>query len=149
MVQLKQLLQFDRWANQQTLDALEQSSPIPEKALQIAAHLVGINEMWLSRAESRGPALDAWPHLAGPDIQQHLQTQSDRWISLVESDPQKVFRYKNRRGEETQSALADLVFEIILHAAHHRGQIALLLRQHASNPPASTDYIPALRAHLF
>jgi DinB family len=43
----------------------------------------------------------------------------------------------------------EVMVEIICHSAHHRGQVALLLRQNGSEPAVSTDFIPALRTGNF
>ena len=57
--------------------------------------------------------------------------------------------YCDSRGQQGNSFLTQLVQEVVLHAANHRGQIALLLRIDDHEPPASTDFIPGLRSNLF
>jgi uncharacterized damage-inducible protein DinB len=55
--------------------------------------------------------------------------------------------YKNSRGEDWTSSVADILNQLILHAAHHRGQISLEIRR-SGKTPAPVDYIHAVRKGL-
>lgn len=52
--------------------------------------------------------------------------------------------YTNSKGNSFTTALEDVIFHALNHETHHRGQIALVLRESGVAPPA-TDYIFFLR----
>jgi hypothetical protein len=77
----------------------------------------------------------------------------DRWTSrcgsLAAGRWDGRFQYPSGHGQAFSSSIYEVVVELLSHGAHHRGQIALLLRQGGHEPPASTDFIPALRSARF
>jgi uncharacterized damage-inducible protein DinB len=52
--------------------------------------------------------------------------------------------YRTSRGEPFTTRLEDILAHVVLHGAHHRGQIALRVRE-AGGDPAGTDYITYVR----
>lgn len=142
----KQNFQFDYCANLASLEALCNASLPPSEGLKIIAHIVGIGELWLARVSGNEPSLEAWPTIQLIELRSVLELQRDRWLSLTDqySDSSSI-HYTTRSGVSLVSTFAEIGQEVLVHSAHHRGQIALLLRQSAFEPPASTDYIPMLR----
>ncbi len=63
---------------------------------------------------------------------------------LTEDDLASDCRYTNLKGDAWTSTVFDILKQVILHAAHHRGQISLEIR-HTGSVPAAVDYIPAVR----
>jgi len=52
--------------------------------------------------------------------------------------------YENLKGEEFWTPLRDILFHVVTHGDHHRGQIAMLLRA-AGRDPADTNFITFAR----
>ena len=68
----------------------------------------------------------------------------DEWRTALRG-PEETFAYRSGKGELCGNTWTEVVLELLAHGAHHRGQIAVLLRQAGIEPPVSTDLIPALR----
>jgi uncharacterized damage-inducible protein DinB len=117
----------------------------PETALRIAGHVVGVGEMWLARAELRDAAFAVWPQIGIKKLGEQLDCSVKSWLKIARAGSDRVVAYRNRLGERMESSLAEIVFDLAVHGAHHRGQIAILLRQHGFEPPRSTDFVPWLR----
>ncbi|HVR26505.1 MAG TPA: DinB family protein [Candidatus Polarisedimenticolia bacterium] len=145
MVDLEQQLLYDHWANVQSLTAMEGAATPPETALRIAGHVVGVGEMWLARAELRDPAFTVWPQISIKKLGEQLNRSIESWLKVARAGSDHVIAYRNRLGERMESSLAEIVLDLAVHGAHHRGQIAILLRQHGYEPPRSTDFVPWLR----
>ena len=150
MTDIDQMIRFDRWANLQSIAALKKSSVENQRASSICGHIAGINEMWLTRAEGETATLGAWPDLTLAEAEEWIDRLSARWHKLIERTPiERMLTYCDSRGLKRENSLTELVQEVVLHASHHRGQIALLLRMSDHEPPVSTDFIPAARMKLF
>jgi uncharacterized damage-inducible protein DinB len=142
----EQSFRFDYCANISSLQALGRASSPLAEGTRILCHIAGINDLWLNRIEAADASLGAWPIIPLHELPTLLASQRDRWLSLVAKYPgTDPIRYVTRTGESVVNSFVEIALEVLLHAAHHRGQIALLLRQSLSQPPASTDYIPTLR----
>ena len=147
---LERQIRYDLWANRESLVALKGACTPIEDAVRIAGHIVGISERWLARVEGSTADVGAWPDFPLEEIAARQEELAARWLAQVrEAADHRMVVYHDSRGRETANTLGELVQEVLLHAAHHRGQIALLLRMHGHEPAASTDFIPALRTGQF
>ena len=58
---------YNAWANRETLRALEAapaaSAPVPPRAFEVMAHLVGAEWAWLRRLGPAAPDMTVWPSL--------------------------------------------------------------------------------------
>lgn len=59
---------------------------------------------------------------------------------LAEKSEDEMISYTNSKGEAFSNSVRDIVFHLINHSTHHKGQIAMQLRQNGIQPPV-TDYI--------
>ena len=72
-----------------------------------------------------------------------------RWSSFLgdaaRSDPARTFSYVNYLGETRGAGVEDVLLQLLLHSAYHRGQVATAVRA-AGGTPAVTDFLHAARA---
>ena len=62
---LRQLIEYDHWANCEALTSLESLGERAERPRRIFCHVIGAQRIWLARFESPNqPSLDPWPALA-------------------------------------------------------------------------------------
>lgn len=138
------LLDYDLWANGQTLESLRQGD-VPQRAREIFAHILAAQRLWLARIRNEPATIEVWPQ---PDLARaddDLQSLRQRWRStLTNPDILGEIEYRNSRGELWRSALLDIITHVALHGAYHRGQIAICLGR-AGLTAAYTDFIHAAR----
>lgn len=141
----QKLFDYDTWGNRESLRSLDSAGDGLERALKLFGHIVGAERVWLARLDQRNPALPApWPELRLDACRVAVDELSARWkrfLSCIEPghlDGDVV--YRNTKGIEFRTQLADLLQHLITHSAYHRGQIAAAVRQ-AGGVPASTDYV--------
>jgi len=143
---LLRLLEFDIWANQQTLRSLEAMKNPPERAVALIAHIAAAQRVWLERARSLPQSVEVWPQWSLPQTAKELPAVLGQWTRLIATDDlSREFAYTNTKGQQFQNKLADVALHVAFHGVYHRGQIAALVRQHGGEP-AYTDFIQAVRA---
>lgn len=149
-VQFGRLLQYDMWANRETLASLRQGAP-PPRSLRWMAHIVGAEYLWLARLCGEPAPLPVWPDLPVDGLADHLGEISDRWREYLAGaySPRLLEKvaYTNSKGESWTSTVEDILTHVTIHSAYHRGQIAADVRA-AGQIPAYTDYIHAVRQGL-
>ena len=149
MAYTRQQILFEYWANEQSLAAVRCASNAVPEALSALSHSVAMSQLWASRAEGHVKTVVPWPTLDAAQIGRELVLLRDRWLLLISGTAlNQEIHYTNGKGEPCSNRFEDILSEVLLHSAHHRGQVALALRLRGFEPPLTTDYIPALRSGL-
>ena len=146
--QLSKLIDHLEWADARVLGSLR-AMPHPDaRALELYAHVLGAEEVWLSRMLERAPRVPVWPTLSLDEAETLAAGNAAGLRSFVAqrttAELQERVKYSNSLGMPFESAFEDMLLQLILHGCYHRGQIALLVRG-AGGEPSPTDYIAFVR----
>jgi len=153
---LRRLLGHLRWADERALAALRAAKPLPAQALEIYAHVLGAESVWLARIQAHRtpgtrathPALAVWPMLSLEQCVPHAEDIHADFARLLRdlpaADLATEIPYTNSAGQAFRSRLDDILLHVFLHGSYHRGQVALLIRQGRSEP-VPTDFIAFVR----
>jgi uncharacterized damage-inducible protein DinB len=146
---LQKLLQYDVWANRETLQSLGRGAP--PRSLRWMAHIVGAELIWLARLRKEPPVMAVWPDLDLQGCADGLDDASRQWSAYLRNDKRVQLSdsvsYTNSKGEPWTNTVEDILLHVTIHSAYHRGQIASDLRG-AGAEPAYTDYIHAVRQRM-
>jgi uncharacterized damage-inducible protein DinB len=145
----RQLFEYDYWANQEALRSISTLNAAPERILKIAGHIVGAQRLWLGRLEAPGSAAPApWPVMRLEEANAAVNEMHERWKSFLGNlAPERLDEdlvHRNSKGTEFRAPVRDVLMQLVVHGAYHRGQIAAVVRQSGGTPP-STDYITYVR----
>jgi len=142
---LRQLFDYDYWANQESLRSIATIRATADRALKIAGHIIGAQRVWLARFEApEAPPPAPWPLLGLEEAQAAIDELRRRWLALLDNltseklDEDLVQR--TSKGVEFRTPVRDVLTHLVMHSAYHRGQIAQAVRE-AGGQPAATDYI--------
>jgi uncharacterized damage-inducible protein DinB len=148
VAELRRLFDYDSWANDETLQALQAMTTRPEKSVRWLAHIVGTQRLWLGRLRRVERPAVVWPDLTLDQVAAELERLREAWQrylgSLLDADLERNVSYVNSKGESWTSRTGDILLQTILHGVHHRGQIASDVRAAGRQPPY-TDFIEAAR----
>ena len=145
---IRKLVDHLKWADAATLRSLRDAPNPGERALQLYAHIVGAEAVWLARIAERSPDIAVWPALSleeAATLAEHNARELERLAaSLGPDDLGRAIAYRNSAGKAFRSTLEDILLHVCLHGTYHRGQIAMLIRD-GQGDPAPTDYIAFAR----
>ncbi|MGB8889835.1 MAG: DinB family protein [Candidatus Korobacteraceae bacterium] len=145
---LQRQFEHDFWANREEVRALAAIENPPALALKLLAHIVAAQWLWLDRLQRNPQRIAVWPEFPLSEYEVQLRQLEQMWrsylVSLSEEDLTTACRYTNSKGEGWESNVIDILAHVLLHSAHHRGQIATELRR-SGNIPVPVDYIHAVR----
>jgi uncharacterized damage-inducible protein DinB len=143
------MLRAMAWADQESLAALRDHPSSHPDALPLLAHVLGAEELWLARLESRQPACIGWPTLTIADCET-LAAQNARGYQsyiekLTDSGLTSQLGYRSAKGEEFTNSVLDILTHVVIHGAYHRGQIARIIGRAGGQTP-NTDFIGYVRS---
>jgi uncharacterized damage-inducible protein DinB len=151
---LRRQFAYDAWANREVLAALNRSASTeisPGRTLQLLAHILSADRLWLERLRQQPQSLPVWPNFSLDQCETQIAELARLWSEylgqLSAAQLSENVGYKNSKGEPWANSVEDVLTHVILHSAYHRGQIASEMRA-SGEQPAYTDFIHAARQHL-
>ena len=150
---LRRQFEYDAWANAEVLSALSggESDVSLTRPLQLLAHILSAERLWLERLKQQTQSLPVWPGFTSDECRAQTGELAELWREYFDRLSPAVLSqkvtYKNTKGEPWASTVQDVLTHVVMHSAYHRGQIATLVRA-AGSTPAYTDFIHAARKGL-
>ena len=142
---------YDEWANREVLAGLRASAQSATRPLQLLAHILSAERLWLERLKQQPQTFPVWPDFTLDQCEQKITELAQLWreylAQLSPTELSKKISYQNSKGDPYTSTVEDVVTHVALHSAYHRGQIASLMRA-AGEQPAYTDFIHPVRQGL-
>lgn len=143
---LRRQFSYDSWANQETLEAIRAAGDENRRSLELMAHILAAERVWLERLSETPQTVPVWPEPHFDWCQSQALELGRLWLEYLGgmADPSKTISYKNSKGELWTSSILDVLTHVAMHSAYHRGQIASHMRE-SGQTPAYTDFIHAIR----
>jgi uncharacterized damage-inducible protein DinB len=142
---------YDAWANREVSTAIRASRASAPRSVQLLAHVVSAELLWLERLQQQPQSEPVWPEWSHEQCEARSMEVGELWRKYLEAsapdDLTKTVSYKNSKGEPWTSTVEDVVTHVLFHSTYHRGQIASFMRA-SGDTPAYTDFIHAVRQGL-
>lgn len=115
---------------------------VPEKTKERFSHILNAHHIWNSRIVGKPHEYKVWQmHEMDDWADIHYENQRSSFeITSNAADFEKRIDYENTEGRLFTNTLQDVLFHIINHSTHHRGQIAMDFRKNGIEP-IPLDYI--------
>jgi uncharacterized damage-inducible protein DinB len=148
---LRRQFVYDDWANREVLAGLGQIPSSAARPLQILAHILSAERLWLERIRNQPQSLPVWPDFTVDQCEDQVADLVRLWREffgqLSPAGLSEKVTYKNSKGEPWTNTVKDILTHVVLHSAYHRGQIASQVRD-GGEQPTYTDFIHAVRQDL-
>ncbi|MRI00927.1 damage-inducible protein DinB [Kriegella sp. EG-1] len=137
-----QLFDYNFYCNKKIIELCVDESEVSEKTVELFSHILNAHNIWNSRIIGRKPDFDVWQIHAIPtwnDVHYENQRSSFEITSNADNFEKRI-DYENSQGRLYSNNIKDILFHILNHSTHHRGQITMNLRQN-NIEPMSLDYV--------
>ena len=148
MTMMSRLMAHLAWADQLALESVERSTELNPDSLELLAHVLAAEHVWISRLLRRPAEFPTWPALSTAECarlaERNRRELEDYVATRTEQSLEEEVTYVNSAGKQFTSRADDILLQVFTHGAYHRGQIARALRI-AGQEPNPTDYIAFIR----
>jgi uncharacterized damage-inducible protein DinB len=148
MQYLTRLIGHLAWADDRVLAALRSATAPDPSCLEVLAHILATEHVWLARMREEAPHHPVWPPLSLEEcaglVRANQRELTAYLAGLTAADLPRGVTYRNSAGTQFTSSVEDMLLHVCLHGAYHRGQIAWALRR-GGGVPLPTDYIAFVR----
>ncbi len=143
---LRRQFAYDAWANREVLTVLQKNGGEDPRSIQLLAHLLAAERLWMERLEGKDQSVKVWPVSDLSLCEGQVQELERLWPEYLRgvTDFSQTISYKNSKGEPWTSTIVDVLTHVVMHSAYHRGQIASHMRE-SGLTPAYTDFIHGIR----
>ena len=124
---LRRQFAYDAWANREVLAGLKMTElkmsdrPSP-RPLQLLAHILSAERLWLERILQQPQSLPVWPDFTVEQCETHIADLAQRWqeylCQLSAAALADKVAYKNSKGEPWASTVEDVLTHVTLHSAY-------------------------------
>ncbi len=146
--QFHRLFDHAAWADALVAGAIESQDTVADDTIELFAHVLGAEEVWLSRLEQRQSTLAVWPKLKRAELGATAAAVAQSYRSylarLTPEDLVTEVAYKNSIGQAFRTPIGEILMHVAMHGSYHRGQVALRMRRDGATP-VPTDYIAFVR----
>jgi len=139
---LHQLFDYNFFCNKKIIEQCSGLDQVPDNCIRLFSHILNAHHIWNHRILGDPTEIGVWDEhkiSRWEDIHYENQRTSFEIVSNTDTFEKRV-EYTNSAGKDFSNRLEDILFHIINHSTHHRGQIMMELRN-AGNVPEALDYV--------
>lgn len=136
------LFDYNYQANKTLITQALENSNYPAKCVEWLSHILNAHHIWNKRIVEEEASYTVWQLHNKTDWEDlHYENQRETFEILRNVDDfTKRVSYTSSEGKSYSNEVKDILFHIVNHSTHHRGQIATELRKN-NIAPKELDYI--------
>lgn len=137
-----QLFDYNFYCNKNLIAKVKEMGAIPDNSLKFFSHILNAHHIWNNRLINEESKYGIWEVHEIKDWEDiHYENQRATFeVIRNTNDFNRRIEYQTTSGRTFANEIKDILFHIINHSTHHRGQITMDFRQHGIEPQA-LDYI--------
>ena len=139
---LNELYDYNFFCNKAIIAFAKEKGQLPEKSHQLFNHILNVHHRWNALLTKTEPNLESWqdnPLDQWEDI--HYDNQRTSFEIITNTDDFELrIDFEDEEGRLFTNSLQDILFHIVNHSTHHRGQMMMELRDNGLEP-LLLDYI--------
>lgn len=139
---LNEIFDYNYYCNKKLIDECLVLKEVPDTTTKLFSHILNAHHIWNARIVGKSMEYDVWHNHDLKDwTDLHYDNQRDSFEIISNADGfEKRIDYENHEGRLFTNTLQDMLFHIVNHSTHHRGQIAVDFRN-SGLTPIGLDYV--------
>ena len=131
-----QLFDYNFYCNKKLIEECNKLDSVPEKSIELFSHILNAHHIWNSRIIGKVSEYGVWQiHEINHWGDIHYENQRSSFEIITNADDfEKRIDYENTEGRLFTNTLQDILFHVVNHSTHHRGQIAMNFRNNELEP---------------
>lgn len=137
-----QLFDYNFYCNKQLIETCSAIDNTPRKSIELFSHILNTHHRWNAKLTDKKAEYELHQiHEIKDWGDIHYENQRSSFeITTNADDFEKRIDYDNADGRLFTNTVQDILFHIINHSTHHRGQMAMDFRQNGIEP-LQLDYV--------
>jgi len=137
-----QLFDYNFYCNKKLIETCSEIDNTPEKSIELFSHILNTHHRWNAKLTAKEAEFELFQiHEIKDWGDIHYENQRSSFeITTNTDDFEKRIDYENSEGRLFTNTVQDILFHIINHSTHHRGQISANFRANGIEP-LPLDYV--------
>lgn len=137
-----QLFDYNFHCNKKLIETCVSLENVPEKSIELFSHILNTHHRWNAKLTGKKSEYELFQiHQVKDWGDIHYENQRSSFeITTNADDFEKRIDYENEEGRLFTNTVQDILFHIINHSTHHRGQISTDFRTNGIEP-IPFDYV--------
>lgn len=140
LMELLRLIDHSVWASLEWVDFVYSRDDREPRPRELLAHMMDSERVWFDRIDGRPNTTTTFALLSRDELVQGFKENADTLRRLVRSRLEDVIHFRRASGEEYHASVLDIIYHLLTHGYHHRGQLAAHYARAGVNYP-NTDHI--------
>ena len=140
---LLKLVAQSQWANSKWVEVVYSQATQDARPLELLAHIMLSERVWFERIAGQQVTTTTFSVLTKDDLLRGFAENVATYRQLIGSRLPDVVHFRRASGEEYHATVADIIYHLVTHGYHHRGQLATHYSR-AGVPYPSVDHIDYL-----
>ena len=138
----QQLFDYNYYCNKKMIDQCSGPDKVPDNCIRLFSHILNAHHIWNQRILGNTSDYGVWDlHMVEGWEDIHYDNQRTTFEILSGTDAlENRVEYTNSAGKVFTNEVKDILFHIINHSTHHRGQMMRTFRDEGL-APEPLDYI--------
>ncbi len=139
---LQQLFDYNFYCNKKIIQQCSALDNVPDNCERLFSHILNAHHIWNSRMLGIPNEFGVWDRhdlKKWEDVHYENQRTSFEIITNTDNFEKRVV-YENSEGRTFSNEIKDILFHVVNHSTHHRGQIMMALRD-SGVTPEPLDYV--------
>lgn len=139
-MELLRLVEQSEWANQRWVDFVYSQPDAEARPRELLAHIMVSERVWFERIDGKPNTTTTLSLLSQAELVRGFRENAATLRRLIDSRLAEVVDFRRASGEEYHASVLDILYHLLTHGYHHRGQLAAHYALSGVKYP-NTDYI--------
>jgi uncharacterized damage-inducible protein DinB len=139
---LKDLFEYSHHFNQKWAEIfVTNEGRFTDKSFTLFCHILNANQIWNTRLGANDKPFGVWDLHRLDELQTIDRQNFEQSLKMLDAlDLKAPITYVNSKGDTYTNSVREILFHVVNHSTHHRGQIASEFRN-AGMEPLVMDYV--------